>query len=117
MSAVYIRYGENAIRNDTAMQYGDLLAVYWVRHMQAEVVVHQSMIGYCRTSWNTPCKYQLPETKVIEYMCEDDDSLRMGPPEVNLRDDAYNKVTQLSALVFTSMNVQINQHHPHGAQN
>ena len=34
--------------------------------------------------------------------------------KTNLDDDAFNKTTSLSALALTGMNVQINQHHPHG---
>eukprot|EP00973_Karenia_brevis_P027225 3756191-Karenia_brevis.AAC.1 len=96
------------------MHFDDLLAGYWVRHLQASIVVHVCMIGYCRMSWNSPCK---PETEVVESMCEDNENLRMRPRKTHLRDDAYNKVTQLSALVSSGMNVQINQHHPHGAHN
>eukprot|EP00973_Karenia_brevis_P057322 7973299-Karenia_brevis.AAC.1 len=68
-------------------------------------------------SWNSLCKYNLPETEVIEKMCEDNGNLRMRPCKTHLRDDAYNTVTQLSAVFSSGMNVQINQHHPHGAHN
>ena len=99
------------------MHYEELLAAYWLRQMQADVVLQQCMIGYCRAIWNTLCKYQLPQTTVVEHMCEDDESLRMRPHITNLRDDAYNKVTQWTAFLLTGMNVEVKQHHPCSAHN
>ena len=99
----------------TPMTFVDLLAAYYVRRLQIDVVPHVCMIGYCRKSWNDKCKYNLPETEVVETLSQNDELVRMRPRKTHLRDDAWNKVTQLDVLAETGLNLQINQHHPHGA--
>ena len=96
------------------MLLSDILLGYYIRRLQLSVVSHVCCIGYCRQSWNEPCKFGLPATEVVTQMRTDDDAVRMVPRKTNLDDDAFNKTTSLAVLALTGMNVQINQHHPHG---
>ena len=64
---------------DSPMGFRDLLAAYYYRRLQSDVVVHVCMIGYCRKSWTDPCKYELPETRIVETLQADDNAVRMRP--------------------------------------
>ena len=99
---------------DSPMLLSDLLLGYYLRRLQHSFMTHTCCIGYCRHSWNEPCKFGLPSTEVVTQMRTDDNAVRMVPRRTNLDDDAFNKTTSLAVLALTGMNVQINQHHPHG---
>ena len=97
------------------MNFIDLLSVYYYRRLQIDVARHQCMLAYCRASWNAPCKYELPEKEIATQLIQNDANLRVRPRQTNLPDDAWNKNTHLDLLVSSGVNVQANQHHPHGS--
>ena len=109
-----LRMPFTAANTGSPMLISDILLGYYIRRLQLSVVSHVCCIGYCRQSWNEPCKFGLPATEVVTQMRTDDDAVRMVPRRTNLDDDAFNKTTSLAVLALTGMNVQINQHHPHG---
>ena len=96
------------------MNFRDLCVAFYYRFLQSRTMPHVCKLGYCRSSWDVACKFDLPATKVTETMFFDEESRRTVPRKTHLDDDAYNKTTSLECLVDTLMNIQVNAHHPDG---
>ncbi len=97
---------------DAPMLLFDLCSGYYVRSLQKHVVPHICKMGFCRSSWQSKCKYDLPYSRIFEVEHHDDAKNRWISQRRNLPDDAFNKTTCLKLLTVTAMNVQINQHSP-----
>ena len=100
------------LRMNSPMSFEDLLVAYYCRKLQTEQMCHVCKLGYCRATWSTPCKFNLPWKTVVPVMYQDDELDRLIPRRSNLDDDAWMKVHSLPLLVRSLMNIQINQHHP-----
>ena len=89
----------------------DLLCGFYYRSLQTQYV-HVCSLGYCRPSWNCPCRWELPVTEASSEMKLDDDKQKIVPIRRHLPDDARLKVHILALTVRTLCNIQTNQHHP-----
>ena len=99
----------------------DLVAGFYYRTLQIEMpVIHTCKLGYCKASWNSPCKRNLPATEIEPQLRFDNNVGRAVAQKRHLDDDARVLTHSVPLLARTLMNIQINQHHPedaHGALN
>ena len=94
----------------------DLVAGFYYRTLQIEMpVIHVCKLGYCKTSWKSPCKRNLPTTQIEPQQRFDETLQRVIAQKRHLEDDARVLTHSVPLLARTLMNIQINQHHPNDA--